>query len=175
MRPHVGSIIKKFRQRFWTLYNLKKHGFSEEELIVVYKTMILPVADYCDVVYHTMLSDELDEELERMQSHGLRCIYGPRISGRRMRAMAGLTTLRQRRIDHCDAFANKCIDSNRFKSWFPLRKEGRNTRGSGTREKYFESFARCERLRDSPLFFFRRRMNGKDGKKYGKRYREYRE
>ena len=40
VRPHVESIIKKFRQRFWTLYNLKKNGFSSEELVKVYKTMI---------------------------------------------------------------------------------------------------------------------------------------
>ena len=28
VRKHVGTVIKKFRQRYWTLYNLKKNGFS---------------------------------------------------------------------------------------------------------------------------------------------------
>ena len=49
VKPHVQTIIKKFRQRYWTLFNLKKHGFSKDELVTVYKTMILPLADYCDV------------------------------------------------------------------------------------------------------------------------------
>ena len=98
--------------------------------------MILPVADYCDVVYHSLLPDELDEELKRMQCHALRCIYGPKISGRKMRAMAGLTTLRERRVAHCDAFASKCVDSRRYNAWFPLRKETGTTKGTGTREKF---------------------------------------
>ena len=42
-------------------------------------------------------------------------------------------------------------------------------------ERYVEDFARCNRLRDTPLFFMRRRLNGKDGKKYGERNKEYRD
>ena len=68
VRPHVLTIRKKFRQRLWTLYNLKKHGFSEEELVKVYKTCFRPVADYLDVVYHAALTDDLDEELDRLQN-----------------------------------------------------------------------------------------------------------
>ena len=100
MKPHVETVIKKFRQRYWTLFNLKKHGFSAEELVIVYKTMILPLADYCDVIYHSLLSDEMDEQLDRLQNHALRCIYGHGLSGRKLRALAGVTTLRARRIAH---------------------------------------------------------------------------
>ena len=35
VRPHVKSIRKKFRQRFWTLFNLRKNGFNNEELVRV--------------------------------------------------------------------------------------------------------------------------------------------
>ena len=166
------TIRKKFRQRFWTLFNLKKNGFSEEELVKVYKTCIRPVADYLDVVYHAMLTDDLDEELDRLQNHALRIIYGPRKGGSTLRKLAGVTTLRERRIQHCDKFAEKCAGSSRFEHWFP-QKRGRRSARSG--EKYVEKFARCERLRSSPLFFFRRRLNGKAGKIYGERYRQYRE
>ena len=144
-------------------------------VVLVYKTMILPVADYCDVVYHSLLTDDLDEELDKMQNHALRCIFGPRISGRRLREMAGVTTLRMRRIGHCDAFAKKCAESRHYAHWFPRRQPARSTRSSGVGEPYLETFARCNRLRDSPLHFFRRRLNGKEGKMYGERYREYRE
>ena len=156
------------------LYNLKKNGFTNEELVLVYKTMIVPVADYCDVVYHSLLTDEQDEELERAQDRALRCIFGTRVSGRRMRAMAGVSTLRDRRVQHADAFAAGCAASPRFSEWFPL-KTTRQSRRTGTTEKYQETFARCERLRASPLHYFRRRLNGKPGKIYGERYREYRE
>ena len=110
-----------------------------------------------------------------MQNHALRCIFGPKIGGRRLREMAGVTTLRQRRISHCDAFAQKCSESQRYLRWFPRRQAARSTRASGVSEPFLETFTRCNRLRDSPLLFFRRGLNGKEEKIYGERYREYRE
>lgn len=122
------------------------------------------------------MTDEMDEELDRLQNWALRIIFGPKnVGGRRLRALAGVTTLRQRRIEHCDKFATKCAKSTRFEHWFPKKQARRSTRHGDRQELYLETFARCERLRESPLFFFRRRLNGKEGKKYGERYREYRE
>ena len=39
--------------------------------------------------------------------------------------------------------------------------------GGGLR--YVEFFARCERLKNSPLFYMRRRLNGKEGRVHGRR------
>ena len=89
-----------------------------------------------------------------------------------MRNKAGITTLRQRRIDLSDKFAAKCLDSERFQDWFPLRRAGRRSSRGG--EKYEESFARCKRLFNSPLFYMRRRLNGKQGLDYWERHRDRR-
>ena len=87
------------------LRNLKLSGFTTEELLTVYKTMIRPVADYGAVVYHSSLSDEQDEAIDSLQAGALKCIYGPGISGRMMRSLAGITILRKRREDLCMKFA----------------------------------------------------------------------
>ena len=89
-----------------------------------------------------------------------------------MRKQAGVTTLRERRVGASDKFAAKCV-AGRFSSWFPEREtiRGRGRRG----EQYVEEFARCNRLRDSPIFFMRRRLNGKEGKRYGERNKDYRD
>ena len=42
-------------------------------------------------------------------------------------------------------------------------------------DKYQETFARCDRLRNLPLHYMRRRLNGKAGKEYGERNRCYRD
>ena len=120
-----------------------------------------------------MLTDEMDLELERLQDRALSCIYGGNISGRRMRAKAQLETLRQRRIDHCDRFAQKCLKNPRFAKWFPTNTARRSSRRPGT--QYQETYARCDRLKNSPVFYLRRRLNGKPGKTYGLRYAEYRQ
>lgn len=169
---HVSEISKKVRQKFWVLYHLRKLGFTEDELVSVYRSVVLPIFDYCCPVYHSLLSDLQDQALERAQVGALRCIFGYSLSARKLREKAGLQTLRARRINLTDKFAQKCVASDRFKHWFPL-KEGRiSARSSGL---YREDFAKCNRLKNSPVFYMRRRLNGKDGKLYGQRNKEYRE
>ena len=106
MDEQVKSVVRRFRARYWTLRNLKNSSFNTEELVTVYKTMIRPIADYACVVYHPSLTDAQDEELERLQDHALKCIFG-KFSGRKLREMAGVTSLRERREILCDKFAKK--------------------------------------------------------------------
>ena len=120
-----------------------------------------------------MLTDEQDELLDRCQAHALRCIYGIGPSYREMREMAGVPTLRQRRTELCDKFAQKLLKNPRFAHWFPLRRAAR-TSASRNPERYQEEYARCSRLVNSPVFYMRRRLNGKPGKEYGERYRDRR-
>ena len=80
--------------------------------------------------------------------------------------------MRQRRIEQCDKFSAACVMSDRFSYWFPKKTGCRSARGT---EQYLESFMRCKRLQNSPLFYMRRRLNGKAGKTYGSRNHERRE
>ena len=82
--------------------------------------------------------------------------------------------MRQRRVEQCDKFAAACIAGGRFSGWFPER-VGRSSARRGGFEKFHEGFARCKRLQDSPVFFMRRRLNGKEGKVYGERNKERRQ
>ena len=173
MDTQVEAVIKAFRSRFWILQNFKNSGFTQEELLKVYTTMIRPVADYACVVYHSSLTDKQDEALDKLQNLALKCIYGTDFSGRRLREMSGLSTLRARREEKCDKFAKKCLSNPRFTHWFPLKITGASARN--TQETYLETAARCQHLKDLPIHYLRRRLNGKDGKKYGVRYAEYRE
>ena len=86
MGAHVDWIRKTYRERFWMLRNLKRNGFTNPELVQVYKTMIRPVAEYTCVVYHSSLTDEQDELLDNLQNHALRCIFKSekRLSGRKL-------------------------------------------------------------------------------------------
>ena len=153
----------------FVLYHLKKSRWTEIRFVIttaledlciyiicisriflfhlprVYKTCVRQVADYLDVVYHSMLTDDLDEELDRLQNHALKIIFGPGKGGRTLRGLAGVTTLRERRVAHCDKFATKCAESSRYGGWFPLKNTRRSGR-YGTCKKFAEKFARCERL-----------------------------
>ena len=170
---HVEAIKKRMRETTWVLRQLKMSGFTEDELAVVYTTVVRPALDYCCAVYHPLLNDEQDQHVERLQARALKCIYGHKMSYAEMRERAGVTTLRARRIALGDKFALKAAGNPRFQSWFPPRlgRQGGRRRG----EEYQELTARTSWLHNSPLFYYRRRLNGKEGRTYGECNRKYRE
>ena len=139
-------------------------GFLEGELAKVYRTIILPVLNYSTVVYHSQLIYEQDQIIKRLLSRALKNIYGPGFSYAKMRERAGVVTHMQRRITMCDKLADKCVLSERFQDWFPERvAKRRSARGTDLCQ---EQYARCDRLKNSPLFSIRQWLNGKPGKAY---------
>ena len=156
VNAHIEETIKKCRRRYWILRHLKNYGFDESELVMVYKSQVRSVLEYCSVVYHSMLTADQAEALERCQTQALKCIFGyAGESQRTLRQKAGLETLEVRRLAAVDRFTDKCL-AGRFEDWFPKADRSRNTRRG---KIYREDFARCDRLRNSPLFFMRRRLN----------------
>ena len=111
---HVAWIRTSFRARLWILRNLKRSGFSTEELLTVYKSMLRPVVEYAAVVFHSGQTNEQDEWLKRLQNQALKCILGPFLSARQMRSLAGIPSLRQRRIELCDKFTKLYISIERL-------------------------------------------------------------
>ena len=173
MDAHVDSLQRRFFSQWWILYHLKHHGFNTEELVWIYKTVIRPVFDYCAIVYHPLLTDDQDQLLEWLQRQALKVIFGTEYTYTVMRQWANIQTLRQRRIELSDKFAAKCAKSDRFGHWFRENQSQRKSSRNGG-EKYQEEFARCQRYYNSPLFFMRRRLNGKQGLEYWARHRERR-
>ena len=172
VNAHVDFVLSILRRKYWSLYHLRRVGFNEVELVRVYRTVLLPVPDYCCPAYHPMLTDLQDQLLERAQIGALRAVFGYGLSANDLRKEAGIETLRERRIRLTDNFANKCLTSPRFGEWFP-ETEGRRSARRG--DKFKEFPAKNDRLKNSPLFYMRRRLNGKSGKEYGERNRIYRE
>ena len=170
VHAHIAALQIRMWETAWVLRHLKIAGFNEAELATVYRTVVRPVLDYCAVVYHPMLTDEQDQIVECLQARALKNIYGYKDSYSTMREEAGITTHRARRIELCDKFAERATALGRF-GWFPER-----TGRSGCHGETYQEFpARTDRLFNSPLYYYRRRLNGKDGKTYGERNRKYRD
>ena len=147
MGGHIERVRQAVRQRYWTLRNLKNSGSANAELV------------YGAVVYHLSLTEEQEQDLERLQRHALKCIFGSEPTASELREAAGISTLRQRREKLCSKFATKLAANPLFEPLFPKK----TTRASrrGTPEIYQEIKARCDRVDNSPLFYYRRILNGK--------------
>ena len=158
MQAQVEEIKKGFRVRQWILTHLAHCGFSKEDLLRVYRSVMLPVHDYCSCVYNSSLTLTQASALERLQARALKCIYGYQYSYRSLLQMTGLQTLQERRDARCDKFAAKCLTNPRYMPWFPRQTAARNTR---SQTPFREDFARTKRLYNSPIFHMRRRLNGR--------------
>ena len=122
----------------------------------VYTTMIRPIIEYSSVVYTSMLTQELEERLERVQTRALKNIFGHVYSSKQVLEMSGLYTLKERREKAAIKFANKMVQNKIFAGWFPKRRSKGRT---GDQDSYVEYPARTDRRRDSPLYYYRRLLN----------------
>lgn len=152
----IEALTKKFNMRTWTLRELSKNGFSETECLKVYTTMLRPIIEYSAVVYHSMLSKEQAEQLEKLQVRALKCIYGHVYSAAQLLKISQLPTLAERRQKACLRFAQKTSLNHRFSNWFPKRVK--KLRGQH-KEEFVEYQARTDRRKNSPLFYYRRILN----------------
>ena len=55
---------------------LKYVGVKIEDLLDIYKLFIRSVTEYCSVVFHSRLTEEQSDKLERIQKTCLRVILG---------------------------------------------------------------------------------------------------
>jgi hypothetical protein len=152
---HIDSVVKKTRRKLWILRHLRAFGFSETELVEVYTSIIRAGIEFSSVVYHSMLTGEQVKTLERLQYQSLKCIFGLQLSYRAVLEAANLQPLSERRELACEKFAKKCVNG-KYSHWFPLKQ-----RRPGLREQkiYLEQYARCDRLRNTPVFYMRRLLN----------------
>ena len=154
---HIDYLAIKFNNSIWSLVHLKRANINNNMLLNVYLVMLRPLLEYCHVIYHSMLSKEMSDRLESLQRKALRIIYGFGIPYEELLAIANVSTLQERRNEASIQFANKLVQSERFKRYFPINNcDGVETR---RRRKYLEENCRTSRLYNSPLFFLRRLLN----------------
>ena len=114
--------------------------------------------DYCSNIYHPMLTMTQSDQLKKIQHDIYKIIFGFERSYASILEEENLDRLSERRQKLFDDFTLKASNSERYSSrWFPtktfehadLRKE----------RIYVEKYARTDRLRFSPLYTMRRRLN----------------
>ena len=120
--------------------------------------MLVPVLDYAAVCYHSLLSERQSLRLESAQKLVLRIIHGYDISYNELLEKSDCERLKDRRLRLIDKFLSKAVENDRFSAkWFPKRTF---VHFDLRQERFYEEkYARTSRLYNSPLYFFRRRLN----------------
>ena len=163
VKSQAAAVKAKLHSRTWALERLKKCGLSEKDLVKVYKTSIRSVAEYVSVIWHSMLTDEQSDLLERQQNQALKMISGPKMSARKMRARAGINTLKERRVEACRKFVVTASKSPRFCQWFTQRPPSNYERRTGIEyNRVVEKICHSGCCYNSPIYFYRRLLNNSE-------------
>ena len=73
---HVENIVAKAGKREYMLYQLKRAGIGQHDLVTIYYVSVIrPVLEYTCPLWHTNLNRHLTESIETVQKRALKCIY----------------------------------------------------------------------------------------------------
>ena len=159
-RSHVDNLQRRLRARTWALSRLRKKGLSTDRLLRAYKCLIRPTVEYASPAWHSLLSAEQSDRIERQQIQALKNIYGPGLSASKMRSKADLPLLRTRREEITLKFAQKATTNKRCSGWFVERAAPKYARRASTNyPRYQEPTARTDRFRNSPINYMIRLLN----------------
>ena len=64
---HVDNIVNKAGKRLYMLYQLKRAGITQKDLVNVYVSVKRPVLEYACPVWHTNLRQYLSDNIEVIQ------------------------------------------------------------------------------------------------------------
>ena len=155
---HIRELRKKYGARAWILRHLHQVGIPTNKLVQIYCSLVRPVLEYPAVAFHSGLTGESSDKLERLQSASLRTIFGHKKLYAKCLEKSGLTTLKDRREALLSSFTRKAAASERFSTaWFPINPPP--TYPLRRQRKFEQDHATRDRLIHSPIFRMRQILN----------------
>ena len=116
---HCRLIRKKYNSRVWLLRHLKVAGVPSGDLCQIYTSTLRSVFEYATSAYHSLLTMNQSDELERLQILCLKIIFGWDTSYREALVISRLETLKERREKILEKITLKPHKNPAFESWFP--------------------------------------------------------
>ena len=156
---NTDSIVKKANKRMELLRKISHFGASWDDLKNIYVLYIRSLLEQSCTVWHSGLTEENKQDLERVQKSALRIIlqesyknYSHALNTLEIESLA------DRREVLCIEFAKKCLKNEKMKHFFPQNKKSHPMK---TRfEEQFEiDHTNTERLKNSPLIYMQRLLN----------------
>ena len=132
-----------------------------EDQVEIYLFHIRSLTEYFSTVFHSSLTVEQSQDLERIQKTCLKVILGDNyVSYAAALEMTGLETLHERREQRCRKFALKCIKHPTNHRLFPKNtNQEMNGMEVRNRESFEVNFARTESYRKSAIPYCQRILN----------------
>ena len=132
---------------------------NEDELKNIYLLFISSVLEQSATVWHSTLTEDNKNDLERVQKTALKIILGEKYQNyQNALDRLDILNLSDRRNQLCLNFARKCFKNPKTKKMFPINDK---TGHMATRqaEKFKVQHANTDRLRNSSIIFMQNLLN----------------
>ena len=139
-------------------------GASKDDLKNIYILFVRSLLEQSSSVWHSSLTIENSDDLERIQKSAVRIIMGENyISYNQSLIKLDIESLKDRRESLCLNFAQKCTKNTRTKDMFPMNKK-MHTMETRKQEKYKVDHANTERLKKSAIIYMQNLLNQNEQK-----------
>ena len=146
-------LVKKANARMRLLHKMVEFSAPVEDMVTIYTSYIRSILEQSCTVWHSSLTKENSDDLERIQKCAIRIILGDQYTtyedGLEMLMLAKLS---DRREKLSLTFAKKCLKNDLVSDLFPLN-------SSRNREKFRVTHANTDRLKDSAVPYLQRLLN----------------
>ena len=141
--------------RITMITKLKYVGVPNSDLIDVFTLFIMSLLEYCCVSWHSALTKEQSDDIERVQRTALKVIPGTESTDYESSLKkCGIVTLHSRREKRCLTFGLRSLKHPKFKSNHPLQS---NT--IRKRNKFMVNFTRTSTYKKSAVPYIQNMLN----------------
>ena len=152
---NCANLVKKANGRMELMRKVSSFGLDKEELKNIYFLFVRSVLEQSATVWHSSLTQENKEDLERVQKSAIRIIMGEEFQGyQKSLDKLDIETLDARR----ENFALKTSKNPKMKKMFPL-KDKLHDMQTRQPEKYVVQHANTERLKKSSIIYMQNLLN----------------
>ena len=157
-RSNTSTIIRKSYARMSLLRKLIGFKVSDTDLVIIYMLYIRSLLENCCVLWHSSITEEETNDLERVQKCAIRIILQDRYTDYETGLEElQLTKLKERRGNLCISFSKNCLKNPQTKNWFP--KNLKNEHDIRDKEQFVVTFANNERFKESTIPYLQRLLN----------------
>ena len=152
-------IIKKVNNRMQLIRNIFSFGATREEMVHLWIVFCRSVLEQSCVVWHSSLTQENREDLERTQKTFCKLILQEKYGNYENALMKlDLLTLEKRREILCLKFAKSGIKYEKLNDLFPKKSKEHNMKTRNT-EEFTINFANTERLKKGSIITMQNYLN----------------
>ena len=157
---NTSHIVRKSNARMELLRRVATFGTSVDDLRNIYILFVRSQLEQSAVVWHSSLTEQNRNDLERVQKSALKVILGEKYQSynKALREL-NLETLEERRKLVCLKFAKKCLTNEKNQQMFPLSKKihSMETRKP---EDFEVQYAKTDRLKNCAKIYMQNLLNG---------------